>query len=150
MSGDTKAIRFTVYGKPAQMGSKKGFVVKGRAVLVDDNSKQRKNWANAVASDAYIAMSGGPIITNPVTVCMDFYFQRPKSHYRSGKNSHRLKDSAPLIHFQTPDIDKLTRCAFDAMTGIVYRDDALIWEQRSTRYWTTGQERCEIEVTTQL
>ena len=28
---------------------------------------------------------------NPLYVKIDFYFSRPKSHYRTGKNSHELK-----------------------------------------------------------
>lgn len=139
-------IQFTVFGRPAQMGSKKAFVRGGRAIITDDNSEKRKNWANAVTARAGEMMQGKSLITSPVTIKAAFYFRRPASHYGTGKNSASLKAAAPAIHAQTPDLDKLIRCLGDALTGIVYRDDALIWQMSLSRHWTDKQERCEVEV----
>lgn len=142
-----QTIKFTVFGKPAQMGSKKAFVRGGRAIITDDNSEKRKNWANAVSTVAANAMGSTPMATGAVKVKANFYFKRPNSHFGSGKNAEKLKDAAPELHTQTPDLDKLIRCLGDAMTGIVYRDDALICSMVLDRHWTRSQERCEVEVT---
>jgi len=140
-------IEFVVYGKPAQMGSKKAFVRGGRAIITDDNSEKRKAWANAVSSVAAEVMRGRDLISSPVQLRALFYFRRPNSHYGSGRNATTLKASAPELHSQTPDLDKLIRCLGDALTGIVFRDDALIWSMVISRHWTEKQERAEVEVT---
>jgi crossover junction endodeoxyribonuclease RusA len=143
----SKRIQFIVYGKPAQMGSKKAFVRGGRAIITDDNSEKRKQWANAVSSVAAEVMRGRDLISSPVQLRALFYFRRPNSHYGSGRNATTLKSSAPELHSQTPDLDKLIRCLGDALTGIVFRDDALIWSMVISRHWTEKQERAEVEVT---
>jgi crossover junction endodeoxyribonuclease RusA len=141
-------IQFVVYGKPAQMGSKKAFVRGGRAIITDDNSEKRKQWANAVSTAAAESMRGRDLICSPVILRAAFYFRRPNSHYGSGRNATTLKASAPELHSQTPDLDKLIRCLGDALTGIVFRDDALIWSMAISRHWTERQERAEVEVLT--
>ena len=141
-------IQFVVYGKPAQMGSKKAFVRGGRAIITDDNSEKRKQWANAVSTAAAESMRGRDLISSPVILRAAFYFRRPNSHYGSGRNATTLKASAPELHSQTPDLDKLIRCLGDALTGIVFRDDALIWSMAISRHWTERQERAEVEVLT--
>ena len=144
-------LSFTVYGKPAQMGSKRAFVFgkegpNPRAVMTDDNSAKRKAWATSVAQVAADAMKGRPISDKPIQVIARFFFARPKSHYGTGKNASKLKASAPHRHSQSPDLDKLERCLNDAMTGIVFRDDKQICEAVSGREWTDQQERCEVMV----
>lgn len=143
-------ISFTVYGKPVQMGSKKAFVPKGwkRAIITDDNGDKRKQWAGAVSQEAASVMAGRELIPGRVSLKVDFYFARPKSHYRSGKNAHLLKDDAPEWHTQTPDLDKLERCLLDAMTGVVYRDDAQVCVVEKSKNWTRGQARAEVTVMT--
>ncbi len=143
----SKRIEFVVYGKPAQMGSKKAFVRGGRAIITDDNSEKRKQWANAVSSVAAEVMRGRDLISSPVQLRAMFYFRRPNCHYGTGRNATTLKGSAPELHSQTPDLDKLIRCLGDALTGIVFRDDALIWSMVISRHWTEKQERAEVEVT---
>jgi len=60
-------------------------------------------------------------IQGPLAVFLVFVMPRPKSHYRAGKNSHLVKDSAPAYPHQ--DIDNLAKGALDVMTGRVYEDD---------------------------
>lgn len=141
-------IEFTVYGKPVQMGSKKAFIPKGwkRAIITDDNGDKRKQWAGAVSQEAAAVMDGRELIGGKVLLSVDFYFSRPKSHFRSGKNAHLLKDDAPQWHIQTPDLDKLERCLLDAMTGIVYRDDSQVCGVMKGKHWTTEQARAVVKV----
>ncbi len=62
----------------------------------------------------------------PLHVRYLFCFPRPKSHYRSGKNSHMLKESAPHWHTNTPDADNLEKFVNDALNGIFWKDDKII------------------------
>ena len=67
-------------------------------------------------------------ITDPVRVGVRFIYARPKSHYGTGRNAGRLRPSAPLwpTSRRLGDADKHARSALDALTGIVYTDDALV------------------------
>jgi Holliday junction resolvase RusA-like endonuclease len=136
-----KPIKLTIYGRPAQMGSKRAFVRAGRAVLVNDNSDRLRQWYNAVASVAAEAMQGAELLGGPVRLTARFYFKRPKSHF----GRHGLKESAPKLHAQKPDLDKLLRLLCDALSSTVYRDDSQIVEYGDvSRRWTTDQERAVV------
>lgn len=146
----TQPITFTVYGRPQQMGSKRAFVRGNRAIITDDNSEKRKQWANAVSTAAAEAMDRRKLIDGPVRVSVGFHFRRPKLHYGTGRNAAQLKASAPRYHAQTPDVDKLIRCLLDALTGIVFRDDCLVHLMTVQRNWTEQQERAVVSITPEV
>lgn len=150
-----RSLSFTVLGRPQQRGSKSPFVYRGkdgkhRASMCDDNKKS-KAWMQEVRSAAYAAfvdrfgedrLFDGPLVLNAL-----FFFQRPKSHFGSGKNSSELKESAPAYHFQSPDLAKLIRALEDAMTGVVWVDDRLVFRYDCSRHWAdNGPERVEVVV----
>jgi Holliday junction resolvase RusA-like endonuclease len=62
----------------------------------------------------------------PISMTLEFYVQRPKSHYRTGKYSHILKDNAPTWHTSRADIDNLVKLVLDALNGVFYKDDSQI------------------------
>lgn len=101
---------FRVDGVPVPQGSKKGFVVGRRAVLVDDNKVLLKPWRAKVAAAADV----GVTYTGPVLVAAVFFMPRPKTVRR-------------LLPSVKPDLDKLARALGDGMTdGGLLGDDALI------------------------
>jgi Holliday junction resolvase RusA-like endonuclease len=121
------SIEFFVPGIPAPGGSKRAFVVNGRAVVTDD-SKRNKPWRACVSLAAREAYRGDPL-TGPLDLEVTCYMPRPKSHYRSGKMCALLKLDAPERHTKKPDATKLLRAIEDALTGIVWQDDAQISDQ---------------------
>lgn len=66
------------------------------------------------------------MIFGPVALDVIFYLPRPKSHYGTGKNANKLKNSAPTYVTTNPDIDKILRSALDSLTGIAFRDDSQV------------------------
>lgn len=62
----------------------------------------------------------------PLRVSMEFTFGRPKCHFRTGKNAHLLKNSAPIHHTSAPDLDNLIKFVGDSLNGIFWKDDACI------------------------
>lgn len=122
--------KFDVYGTPAPQGSKKfvGRTKTGRGIMVE-SSKKVAPWRDSVIAafhDSY-SLDTWDIITEPVYLRVTFSLQRPASHYRTGKNAHLLKDSAPQFPGKYPDLSKLIRSTEDGMTSAgVYADDALI------------------------
>ena len=128
MSG---AVTFSVPGLPAPQGSKRAFVIKGtgRAVMVEDNART-KPWRVDVALIAQHAMQGREMLTGPLVAVFTFTLPRPKSHYRGGDPARDLRASAPSHRDAKPDADKLYRAVGDALTGIVYYDDAQLADVR--------------------
>jgi Holliday junction resolvase RusA-like endonuclease len=109
-------VEFIVHGIPAPQGSKTKWGT-------EDNPNTRP-WRAAVAAQAAETMGETPLLEGALVLEVYFHFPRPKSHYRTGKNAHLLKDAAPMFHAAKPDVDKLVRAIGDALTGIVVRDDA--------------------------
>ncbi len=131
---------FFVPGAPKPSGSKSAYPytckTTGRLrVRMVDACKTRKPWMDAVAFEARCRYQGRPF-NGPVKFQMKFYMPRPKSHYGTGRNKAVLKPSAPTMHMQTPDLTKLTRCAEDALTDILWKDDCQVIEQGPpTKEW---------------
>jgi Holliday junction resolvase RusA-like endonuclease len=107
-------LSFRVLGVPVPQGSKKGYVVGGRAVLVESN-KALMPWRDSVAAAALEAHQGGPM-EGALHCDLHFRMPRPKTARKS-----------MVFHATRPDLDKLTRAVFDALTisGVI-RDDAQI------------------------
>lgn len=132
-----------VFGNPQPAGSKRAFSVNGRAHVTDANPRSRE-WKDRVAQAAG-EQYGGELVDGPLAVEMAFTQPRPKSHYGTGRNAEEIKASAPDWPVGRPDVLKLARGAEDALTGVVWRDDAQIVEEFLTK--TYGEPaRCEIAV----
>jgi Holliday junction resolvase RusA-like endonuclease len=149
-------VQFTVHGTAQTAGSKRGFYNKkaGRVIVTDDNARSRP-WKALISDAALGAMSlhadhttGGyrPPLDGPLLLELTFWVARPKGHYGSGKNAHVVKQSAPHAPATKPDLLKLARAIEDALTGIVYRDDAQITCETLQKAYTTGSPRVEVRV----
>jgi crossover junction endodeoxyribonuclease RusA len=69
-----------------------------------------------------------------------FVFPRPRSHYRTGKNQHLLRDSAPIWHATKPDVDKLCRAVFDSLSGVLIQDDSQIASLRAEKVYADPED----------
>ena len=125
--------RFAVLGLPAPQGSKR-HVGGGRMV---ESSERVKPWRRQVAA-AYRDHDFGDVLDGPVSVTVDFYLPRPKSHYGTGRNAGALKPSAPAEHLTMPDLDKLTRAVGDALTRLAWRDDSQIVAWHAYKHYATS------------
>lgn len=145
-------ISFFVPGTPQPGGSKKAFVVPGtnRASVVED-AKRNKPWRASVALAASKAYRG-ELLTGPLFVSFAFQVSRPRGHFGTGKNSGKLRQSAPRHPAKKPDVLKLARSTEDALTGVIWKDDAQtvalslskMYTDRAEgvwiRVWTMGEE----------
>lgn len=130
------SLRFVAYGRPAAQGSK----VRTKYALRDSNDATLTPWRNTVSHAAHAAMTldGLQRITEPVHVRALFYFDRPASHWRTGRNAHLLRDNAPTRPGRVGDLDKLQRALFDAITDSgAWADDALVADVRAGKHWTS-------------
>lgn len=119
-------ITFFVSGTAKPAGSKRGFYIpKLKRVVITDACKESRDWKTDVKHEAQAAYSG-PLLEGPLSVTLTFLVLRPKGHFRTGKNKHLLRDSAPMLPTSKPDVLKLARGVEDALTGVLYKDDAQI------------------------
>lgn len=140
-------IVIVVYGKAAPAGSKRGFVNKKTGgVILTDAAKGSRSWKSDVKDKAVERMDGWPPLSGPLRVEMLFWVRRPKGHFGSGRNLEVVKESSPRFPTVKPDLLKLARAVEDAMTGIVYGDDAQIVTEVLRKRYTVEAERVEIVI----
>ncbi|MFE4796160.1 RusA family crossover junction endodeoxyribonuclease [Streptomyces sp. NPDC056708] len=131
-------LTVSVYGLPAPQGSKK-HIGHGRML---ESSIHVKPWREAVVwamRQEIIRHRGWTALTGPLEASMVFSFDRPKSHYGTGRNAGVLKASAPPRPALPPDLSKLARSTEDAITTAGgYKDDALLvgYRRLEKRYTT--------------
>jgi Holliday junction resolvase RusA-like endonuclease len=120
-------ISFVVDGIPAPKGSFRVSMGRGRTrkgkqrMVVRSDSPRTDAWEAAVRLTAQFVMRGRAPLTGAVDVRVVFFMPRPRSVKR-------------LRHTVKPDPDKLLRSTLDALTGVVYGDDAQAvtgsWDKR--------------------
>lgn len=126
------SVEFYAAGLPSTKGSARAFVRGGRAIITNDAGARAKVWAGIV-SGAAAEVCKAPV-SGPVAVGLTFMLPRPQSHY----GAKGLKPTAPRYCAKKPDGDKLARCCLDALTGIVYVDDAQIVELAVVKRYADG------------
>lgn len=128
-------LTFTVYSRPVPQGSLRS-LGRGRPMLAS-NKDQLGPWRDAVCANAYRA-SRGARLTGPVSVVLVFAFDRPASHYGTGRNRDRLRDAAPPVPCGRGqgDLDKLTRAVFDGITDSgLWLDDSQAARLTASKVW---------------
>lgn len=138
-------VAFFVPGKPATAGSKRGFVLRRRdgslvtrgngtpVVNIVENDRRSKDWRGDIkrfANDEYT----GPMLTGALCLTLTFFLERPKFH--SGKRG--LLPSAPVHPIVKPDLLKMARAVEDALTGVLWSDDAQIVTELLKKRFVSG------------
>ena len=126
---DRGALSFTAYGVPAPQGSTRAFMRPGmKHPVVTADCKRTKPWRQAIVDASREVMAGRVPLGGPVEVRVVFYLPRPKSAPK------RITEPAKL-----PDLDKLIRALFDALTAAgVWRDDAQVVQVDARKAFAGG------------
>ena len=111
-------IDWFVPGQPSAQGSKRP-VGNGRFI---ESDPKLKSWRALVAETC----PKGTFFDGPIRLTAVFQYLRPQAHYGRRKGERYLKDDAPHFKSSKPDADKLARALGDALTGVIYKDDAQI------------------------
>jgi crossover junction endodeoxyribonuclease RusA len=124
-------------GEPPTQGDKFTDPRTGR--VIEQKDHRIKAWRRMIA----VTLHSGqwqPIEHGPICCTLEFILPRPKDHYRTGQHQHLLRDRAPLWHPKKPDLDKLVRAVFDALSKSgAWADDAQVAQlMASKRYTTSG------------
>jgi Holliday junction resolvase RusA-like endonuclease len=78
-------------------------------------------------------------MTKPIKCILNFYCKRPKNHYKSGKNSHILKDTSPKYNINNKDLDNMVKFVLDALNDKLYTDDSLIFEINCSKMYAENE-----------
>lgn len=126
-------VEFFVHGVPRPGGSKTGFIVRTRTgkqrAVVRDASGKVKDWRADVSYKAANTWLKAPLKI-PLRLVLEFIVPRPKGHF-SAKGT--LRRSAPKYPSKRPDLTKLARAVEDALSAIIYEDDALVVDKIETK-----------------
>jgi crossover junction endodeoxyribonuclease RusA len=121
----TTSVEFFVPGKPVAQGSKRHI---GGGRMIEQNPGLGA-WRDRIAIIAHNNMMGRAPFTGPMCVELRFRLPRPKS---------APKSFAPAS--KRPDLDKLVRSCFDAITNVILCDDAQVVELHARKRLTEPGE----------
>ena len=111
---------FYVEGVPIPQGSKTAKAINGRVVMWESN-KKLKAWRDAITLQVQNYMVEQYSKQDYIKLVLTFEFCSPKSSKRAMPNVK-------------PDLDKLTRAVFDALTKSgIYQDDAQVVSLRARK-----------------
>lgn len=149
-----RTFSFFAPGIPKAQPRARSFVVRGKGgkVIMGPNgpivrvheSGTAENWKSQIADAAKTQPCPFPPLSGPISMSIDFYFPRPKDHYRS---NGEVKAKAPLWHTKKPDRDNSEKGVSDALKVLgVFDDDCQICAgevtkryARDTASWAYGQ-----------
>ena len=136
----SRTFRFVVIGDPRGQPRPRAFARKvgNKFTARVFDAGTAENWKSEIALCAREAGLDGIMMTGWITFQMSCFFARPKSHYRSGKNSPLLKLACEEIRkISKPDVDNLLKAATDCLTTLgAWKDDAQIVHAVVSKEWT--------------
>lgn len=118
----------TIYGQPKAL--KRHRVSGGR--MYDPSKRDKEIFLLE-------AMNSRPpkLLEGAVSLSLVFYMGRPKSHYVNNKRENDLRESAPICHTSTPDVDNLAKFVFDSLNGVYWKDDKQIFHVDALKIYST-------------
>ena len=78
-------------------------------------------------------------MSKPIHCVLHFYCKRPKSHYKTGKNAHLLKETSPKYNTNNKDLDNMVKFVLDALNEKLYVDDCQIIEIQCKKLYMEGE-----------
>jgi len=120
---------FVLPGKPQTFKAPRFCRNKGGNVYAGHN-KTIKPAREVLANQ----MRSPPLRDVPLVACLEFYFKRPKIHYKNGQ----LKNDAPQFVLKTPDVDNCTKFVLDALQPRVVVDDKIVTKIVAEKKWCDG------------
>lgn len=114
-------IQLSIPGEP--IGKKRPRFARRGKTTVAYNDQQTED-GKFIAQ--VLAQANGKTIDGPIGMTMIATKSRPKSHYGTGRNSGKLKPSAPAYPTSKPDLDNCIKFVLDCFNEILFKDDAQV------------------------
>lgn len=122
-------VRFFTPGTPTTQGSKRAWVNKftGKAQMQEVGGDRLRLWRHSVNNEARRLADAGHYFEGPLSVVITFQLRKPKS-------APKKRPSYPIGKL-SGDIDKLSRAILDALTNVLFADDAQVVRLSATKGW---------------
>ena len=137
MHSSPASFTFSVLGTPVPQGSVRAY----QSRVIANNAEALASWRNDIAVTAQRNKPADWDTKAPVELRCVFVFPRPLHHFGTGKNSTKLKPSAPKHHVTTPDLDKVVRGVSDsigdAVARVLLHNDSQICSIYATKRYAT-------------
>lgn len=133
-------IKLKIYGDPVPAGRPR--FGNGRA---HDPAKSRsyKQFVALMARRQY----HGPLLKDePIEVCLEVYRPNQKKISQIERQRRETKQSVPI---KKPDTDNYIKSVLDALTGIIWADDNIIYHIDAYKYYS-DKPRIELKIQTKL
>lgn len=114
------------------------FSVRGKFAHVYDSPKN-KEAKLFVRFFALEAQGSHPPLLGALTAELEFHMPKPKSKIRKHSTPYPYADSKP-------DIDNLIKLVFDAIGGVVFKDDSQIIEVTAKKIWAKGDPKTVVKI----
>jgi crossover junction endodeoxyribonuclease RusA len=131
-------VNVFVPGRPIPQGSTKAYLPKGhsRPIVTADNTKTKPWRADIQAHTRAVVGPHILIPTAPVELALVFVMPRRAAEPKRNTPPHTRK----------PDLDKLIRAVLDALTGIVFTDDAQVVQVYASKRTAAIGEQPGVEI----
>lgn len=138
-------LSFFVAGIPKGQPRVKAFSRGKHAGVYDPGTSD--GWKLLIRHEAKKAWDGVQW-EGPLRVAITIYFPRPKSHFKTGKNAHVLRENAPIWHTSKPDRDNCDKAIMDALTNLgVWKDDSQACDGPVRKKYVTGNQSAGAQIT---
>ncbi len=138
-------MEFTVYGTPLAQKRHRHFS-RGKFTQVYDPSKHDKTDFQKVLLQVKSENNLTKPLEGALSMKIVFSFERPKSHYRTGKYSGMVKESAPIEHTKKPDLDNLAKFVMDSMNKMIFNDDSQVSSLLLIKKYAEDGEEANTEI----
>tara|TARA_Y100000310_G_C20263439_1_gene614691 strand:+ start:143 stop:553 length:411 start_codon:yes stop_codon:yes gene_type:complete len=129
-------ISFTIIGKPVPLKRHRSTRT---GKMYDPSSREKKQmWLQIAKYRPKLPLKGN------IYLKVIFYMPRPKSHFRTGKYKHLLKDDYKNINYHSykPDLDNLVKMLADVIQPQMICDDSQICMLQAEKKY--GEPRTEV------
>jgi len=134
-----KMIQFVVNAIPVAQPRARATSIGGHARVYEPKDHPIAAFKASVRLAASGALSGAPL-AGPLRVDCVFIFPRPKSLMWSKRDMPRVR------HVKKNDLDNLAKGLFDALNGLLWRDDCQVCECVLTKWIAAGDEQPHVLV----
>lgn len=136
-------IEFHVPAIPVAQPRQKQRVINVGGRAMASNYMPTKHPVNAFKAAVALACQQqyrGAVLEEPLSMQLVAVFPRPKNLCWKSRPMPRLPKPSK------PDFDNVSKSVLDALSGVLFRDDAQVWEAVVQKWIAAGDEQPHVEV----